>query len=177
MQAASSSEGAAESAAPLQVDGLTLRPIRDADLPWLRDLYATTRTGELAAVPWPEAVKRQFLDQQFACQHVHYRDHFVGARFLAIERDGEPIGRYYVHSGHDSDLIVDVCFFPHARGAGLGTALIRTGQRAAAAAGRGMSLHVQHQNGAARRLYDRLGFVVTGSDDTRTAMSWTPPAQ
>ena len=45
----------------LRARGITLRPARDDDLPWLRTLYASTRTEELARVPWPDAAKRDFL--------------------------------------------------------------------------------------------------------------------
>ena len=56
-----------------------LRPVEPGDLDTLRTLYAATRRAELAPVPWPDEAKRDFLAEQFALQHDHYRKHYVGA--------------------------------------------------------------------------------------------------
>lgn len=156
--------------------GFSLRWLHNADLPWLRDLYASTRAEEMAPVPWPEIAKRAFLDQQFGLQHQHYLAHYADTDFLAIEQSGRgPVGRYYLQRAASAHLIVDICLFPGMRGSGVGNTLIRHSQAEAAALGRGMHLHVMRSNPAARRLYERLGFVVT--DDTgasHIAMAWTP---
>ena len=158
--------------------GFFLRWLRDDDLPWLRDLYATTRAEEMAPVPWPAIAKRAFLDQQFAHQHQHYIAHYADTDFLAIEHaEHGPIGRYYLQSAAAAHLIVDISLFPAQRGSGIGGTLIRHSLAEAAALGRGMHLHVMRTNPAARRLYERLGFVVT--DDTGAShipMAWTPAA-
>lgn len=156
--------------------GFSLRWLRADDLPWLRDLYATTRAEEMATVPWPAPAKRQFLDQQFALQHRHYLAHYGDTDFLAIERKGRPAGRYYLQRSAPDHLIVDICLFPALRGQGAGEALIRQSQADAAALGRGMHLHVLQANPGARRLYERLGFVVTGPalHGTHLPMHWTP---
>ena len=62
-------------------------------------LYASTRTEELAPVPWPEEIKQAFLQAQFELQHAHYRKHYRHAESLVIERAGQPIGRLYLHPG------------------------------------------------------------------------------
>ena len=56
--------------------------------------------------------------------------------------------------------------------------LIRASQDAAAALGRGMHLHVEGHNAGARRLYERLGFVVSGPAfrGTHWPMRWAPAA-
>lgn len=156
--------------------GFSLRWLHDGDLPWLRDLYATTRAEEMAPVPWPEIAKRAFLDQQFALQHQHYLAHYADTDFLAIEQAGHgPVGRYYLQRAESAFLIVDVCLFPELRGSGTGSALIRQSQHEAAALGRGMHLHVMRSNPGAKRLYERLGFVVTDdSGASHIAMAWMP---
>ena len=154
--------------------GFSLRALRDDDLPWLRDLYASTRAEEMAPVPWPAIAKRQFLDQQFALQHQHYLQHFGDSDFLAIERKGQPVGRYYLQRVAPEHLIVDISLFPAARGQGIGAALIEQSQREAAALGRGMHLHVHASNVGARRLYERLGFVGSEMQPQYQAMHWSP---
>lgn len=157
--------------------GFSLRWLREDDLPWLRDLYATTRADEMAPLPWPASAKRQFLDQQFALQHQHYLARYGDTDFLAIERRGLPAGRYYLQRVAPDHLIVDICLFPGLRGHGAGAALIRQSQADAAALGRGMHLHVLEANPGARRLYERLGFVVSGQalHGTHVPMHWAPP--
>ena len=157
--------------------GFFLRAAHDGDLPWLRDLYATTRAEEMAPVPWPEIAKRSFLDQQFGLQHQHYLKHFGDADFLAIEHSERgTVGRYYLQRAAPDHLIVDISLFPALRGSGVGTALIRQSQQEAAALGRGMQLHVQPPNVGAHRLYERLGFVVQGTEGTHRLMRWLAPS-
>jgi ribosomal protein S18 acetylase RimI-like enzyme len=155
--------------------GFSLRAANDSDLPWLRDLYASTRAEEMAPVPWPEIAKRSFLDQQFGLQHQHYLKHFGDADFLAIEHaERGSVGRYYLQRVAPEHLLVDISLFPALRGSGVGTALIRQSQQDAAALGRGMRLHVQQSNPGARRLYERLGFVADGTEGTHRLMRWLP---
>lgn len=161
--------------APLTGRGFSLRALHDDDFPWLRDLYASTRAEEMAPVPWPEIMKRRFLDQQFALQHQHYLAHFGDSDFLAIEHANRgPVGRYYLQRAAPDHLIVDICLFPKMRGQGLGRALIEASQREAHALEHGMQLHVQQSNPAARRLYERLGFVIENTAGTHHLMRWQP---
>lgn len=173
--------------------GFSLRGLRDDDVPWLRDLYATTRAEEMAPLPWPAAAKRAFLDQQFALQHNHYLAVYGDSDFLAIQRNGIPLGRLYLQRAGRADatahalsearpdehpdeyLIVDIALFPQARGEGIGGALIACAQARAAAEGCGMRLHVMTTNPAAQRLYERLGFVVVpeGGTPTHRLMRWS----
>lgn len=155
--------------------GVSLRWLRDADLAWLRALYATTRAEEMAPVPWPDAAKRAFVDQQFDLQHRHYLAHYADADFLAVEQDGRgPVGRCYLRRSAPDHLLIDISLMPALRGGGIGGALIADGQREAAALGRGMRLHVLEANLRARRLYERLGFVVDGGSGGYVAMRWSP---
>jgi ribosomal protein S18 acetylase RimI-like enzyme len=179
---------AVQTPALLAERGFFLRRVVRADLPWLLQLYASTRAEEMAAVPWPEQMKAAFIAEQFALQHRHYVTHFSNSDFLALYRrtgDREAsIGRYYFQ--HDSrnddtvdaqapaayDLLVDISLFPQWRNHGLGRLLIEASQHEARAQGRGMRLHVLKQNIAARRLYERLGFAITQDTQTHLLMSW-----
>ncbi|MCC4618042.1 GNAT family N-acetyltransferase [Xanthomonas campestris pv. asclepiadis] len=156
----------------MRARGIGLRAARDADLPWLRDLYAGTRSAELAAVPWPDAAKRAFLDQQFALQHAHYLTHFADADFLVVETAQAPLGRLYLQRGATQHVLVDISLLPAWRGQGIGTALIVHAQALARASGCGVSLHVLHANPAAQRLYQRLGFVAGNASEMHLAMQW-----
>lgn len=158
---------------PLAGRGLRLRPLEAADLPWLRDLYASTRADEMAGLDWPQVLQRSFLDDQFAHQHRHYVVHFADAEFLAIESADGALGRLILRRREPEHLLVDISLFPAARGGGLGTALVRAAQEDAACAGRDLCLHVQAGNAGARRLYRRLGFLAEGeAGGSHQRMRW-----
>ncbi|NYI20209.1 ribosomal protein S18 acetylase RimI-like enzyme [Xanthomonas arboricola] len=166
-----------EPPAALGVPGGVLRPERAADLPWLRDLYASTRREELAQVPWAEQTKRAFLDQQFALQRAHYLQHFAGADLLIVQVGPLRIGRLYLHRTTTQHTLVDISLLPDWRGKGIGSHLIAYTQASARAAGCAVCLHVLHANPAAQRLYVRHGFIAGCSTQTHLQMHWTPHAQ
>lgn len=152
--------------------GMRLRHARHADLPWLCDLYASTRVEEMAGVPWPETAKQAFLADQFRLQHRHYVTHYADADFLVIEGEAGPVGRCYLQRGAPNHLLVDISLWPQQRGQGIGTQLISAAQQDAHSLGRGIHLHVLLQNVAARRLYERLGFVVIATQGYHHHMRW-----
>lgn len=159
--------------ASLEARGIGLRAARAADLDWLRTLYASTRSTELAGVPWPEMAKRAFLDQQFALQHAHYLRHFGDADFLIAETAHGAIGRLYLDRSRAPHVLVDISLLPAWRGQGIGTALVVHAQALASAAGQALTLHVMHANAAAQRLYARLGFIPAEAGQTHLAMRWS----
>lgn len=156
--------------------GFSLRHAQDKDIPHLRLLYADTRAEEMAPVPWPQAAKQQFLDQQFDLQHQHYLKHYADADFLVIEQGNMLQGRYYLSRTAPEHLIIDICLMAKQRGLGIGRALIQDSQREAQAMQRGMQLHVIKHNARALALYEKLGFKISGGTDMHHYMNWHPDA-
>ena len=154
-------------------DTIGLRPCADADAPFLRHLYGTTREEELRVVPWPEEEKRRFLDMQFVAQKTHYEAHFPTCTFLVIELAGRPIGRLYVDRGEEDIHIVDIAIVPEFRGRGVGRMLLGDILDEATASGRCVTIHVEHNN-PARHLYDRLGFRHVDTSGVYDLMEWRP---
>jgi GNAT superfamily N-acetyltransferase len=137
---------------------LALRPAADGDREFLARVYASTRTEELAPLPWSGDQKRIFLAQQFAAQSAHYARHFADGSFSVVLVDGEPAGRLIVARREDVLKVVDIALLPEYRGHGLGTRLLRPLLDDAAARGTDVEVYVERFN-PALRLYDRLGFV------------------
>lgn len=137
---------------------IRLRPATEADAAVLLAIYASSRAHEMACVEWSQEQKAVFLSMQFEAQRRHYAAHYDGAAYMVVERDGQPVGRLYVHEGLSDVRIMEVQLLPEARGQGIGTALLRGVLAAAAARGQRTSIHVELEN-PARRLYERLGFV------------------
>lgn len=96
-----------------------LRPINELDLPFLSQLYASTRAAELALTNWSNDQKTVFLNSQFQLQHNYYQQQFATAKFHIIELNGGAIGRLYYGWQSDNDLhLIDVALSPeHQRNA------------------------------------------------------------
>jgi ribosomal protein S18 acetylase RimI-like enzyme len=154
-------------------DSIRLRPKREADRPFLAVLYASTRAMELAIVPWTDEQKQTFLQWQFEAQTSHYDQHYAGADFMIIEREGVPIGRLYLDRGPLEIEIVDIALLPEFRGCGLGTRLLRDVLREGEESGKSVKIYVEHFN-PARHLYDRLGFQHVDTNGVYHVMKWMP---
>ncbi|MBK7473438.1 MAG: GNAT family N-acetyltransferase [Betaproteobacteria bacterium] len=155
--------------------GLVYRSKTDADRPFLALVYASTRTEELAMVPWTPAQRADFLAMQFNAQWQHYERFYPEAEFLVIEQDGQPIGRLYIDRGPDEICLVDIALVPAARGAGLGTLILREILDEARATHKAVAIHVERFN-PALRLYQRLGFQPAGENGVYYLMRWSPAA-
>jgi ribosomal protein S18 acetylase RimI-like enzyme len=151
--------------------GLTFRPITDADLPFLFQVYASTRAEELAVTPWSDAQKASFLNMQFRAQHTHYQQHYAAADYLVIERDGQDIGRLYLERTPLDLHLIDIALLPGHRGKGTGEALLRDLMDEAAAAAKPITIFVEKFN-PAMRLYQRLGFQTEEDKGVYDLMRW-----
>ena len=138
---------------------LTFRPIGESDQDFLRALYASTRVDELAPLPWSAEEKRQFLQQQFSLQHRYYQQVYPDADYLVVLHAGDAIGRIYLSRERDALNLVDIALLPEWRGRGIGSALLAELIDEAECAHCAIELHVEPNN-PAKRLYERLGFVL-----------------
>lgn len=153
---------------------ITLRPMTETDMPFLRALYASTREDELAVVMWSPEQKAAFLEMQFRAQHHYYQTHYADAHFDLILKDGQPIGRLYVQRLPDEYRLMDIALVKAMRNQGLGTEFICILQEKAASEGVAVRLYVENYN-PAYRLYTRMGFKPVGENGVYTMMEWLPP--
>ncbi len=156
-----------------QSPATTFRPITDADIEFLARLYASTRADEMAVVPWSDEEKATFLRSQFEAQHRFYQDTFRDAEFDLVLDGDDPIGRLYLDRRADEHRLIDIALLPEHRGRGLGTILMRRVLDEAAAAGKMVRIHVEHNN-PAMRLYRRLGFERIEDQGVYHLMEWRP---
>jgi ribosomal protein S18 acetylase RimI-like enzyme len=138
---------------------VALRPVEPGDEELLFRVYASTRSEELAVVPWDTARKEAFLRTQFNAQARWYREHYAAASRQVVLIDGEPCGRLYLYRGEAEIRIVDIALLPEHRRNGVGSALLRELCTEADAAGKRLTIHVERFN-PALQLYQRLGFSV-----------------
>ena len=154
---------------------VTLRPALPADEPFLADVYASTRTEELAVTGWDDATKAAFLEQQFRAQHDYYRANYTGASYDVVLVDGERAGRLYVARWEDEFRVMDVALLPAFRRRGVGSVLMRRLLDEAAGEAKAVSIHVERDN-PALVLYHRLGFELVEDRGVYLFLRCDPPA-
>lgn len=157
----------------MHAEVIALRPVGASDLPFLREVYASTRLEELAPLGWSAEQRDAFLDQQFAAQHSYYQEHYAGASFQLILRDQRPVGRLYVARLPDEIRVIDLALLPEYRGLGVGTRLLADLFAEASALGLPVRIHVEKFN-RALRLYERLGFTPIDDRGVYWFMEWSP---
>jgi ribosomal protein S18 acetylase RimI-like enzyme len=151
----------------------TLRSAVPDDQAFLYELYRSTRREEMSAWGWDSAQERMFLELQFTAQRRHYDIAFPGADHKIILSGNRPIGLIVVFRTAREIRLVNVALLPEHRGSGIGALLIRGLCEEAKQAGKPVTLHVDRLNRAAR-LYQRLGFSITGDTGTDYEMEWRP---
>lgn len=154
---------------------ITLRPAAfdTEDLEFLYRVYASTRQTELAQVPWSDAEKETFLRQQFGAQHTFYQQQFPTAEYAVIERNGQPVGRFYLDRRADELRVIDIAILPDHQRAGIGGRLMQRAIDEASALGKPVRIHVEREN-PAMHLYERLGFHRKEDKEVYWLMEWTP---
>src|SRR6056297_1012272 len=80
----------------------------DDDREFMARLYASTRTEELAPVPWSDDEKATFLRGQFEAQDRHYREHYADTDRRVIRLDGTAVGRLYLQRREGEFRIVNI---------------------------------------------------------------------
>ncbi|CAN5375172.1 GNAT family N-acetyltransferase [soil metagenome] len=141
---------------------------------FLRRLNIAVRWNEFAPLPLAPDQKIALLQQQYDARHAGYRADYPNADFQVVERDGTPIGRFYVQRGKREHRLVDIAILPEHHGQGIGAALIDMLLAKAIRARVAVALQVDHFN-PAKRLYQRKGFVEVEDLGLDALMRWTPP--
>jgi ribosomal protein S18 acetylase RimI-like enzyme len=140
---------------------ISLRPAAPADLPFLRELFADSRAADFGALP--AQLREQLIDLQFETQRREYASLRPDALDEIVGLAGSAVGRIWTAREVDALHILDVTVSLRYRGRGIGTAVLDEVAARADTAGLAVHLHVWAANHAARRLYERCGFV-TDSD-------------
>src|SRR4029077_10869738 len=159
--------------AALAEQGFVLRPECDADIPFLRQLYLSTRWDELAPLmDWSLEQKIAFSDSQFGLQRHHYYTYYPTTDWAVLEQHGTPVGRIYLERQPDAINMLDIALLPEWRGRGIGIALIEAALTEAGAAGQVVVIMVEKNNPRAYRLYQGLGFREVGDEGMHFTMEW-----
>jgi GNAT superfamily N-acetyltransferase len=151
------------------VSELALRPALEGDRELLFALMKDALGPYVVATfgPWDEATQRErFFEALTRTLALHE----------IIELGGSPIGFLNVVRSAEQLKLNRICLLPSHQGRGLGTQLMHALMREADAARLPIRLRVLRVN-PARRLYARLGFVVSGEIETHFLMERAPCAR
>ncbi len=150
-----------------------LSPIDNSDEPVLLTIYASTRSREMAVVPWSDEQKRAFLEMQFQAQHNYYFSRYPNASYSIINFEEQAIGRLYVDRQEDKIKILDITVLPEYRNRGVGTKLITEILQAGEQAKKPVEIHIESYNPSAN-LFSRLGFQPVGEEGFYVLWQWKP---
>ena len=145
-------------------------------MPFLQQVYSSTRTAELDLVNWTPVQKQAFLEMQFRAQHQHYQAHFAGAEFQIVLCNHQPIGRFYVCRSSNEIRILDIALLPEQRRRGIGSLLLKSVLTEAKDTGKPVRIYVERFN-PALSLYERLGFSKIGDTGVYFQMEWVSQQQ
>ena len=135
-----------------------LRPAVPADADFEHALYASTRDD---LRPLGPEVFDGLVGMQFRAQTMSIRLEHPDAEHKIVLVENAPVGRLIIDGAGDPIELIDVALLPQFRGHGIGTSVLRGVLAQADRMGRAIKLHVEKQNRAVR-LYERLGFVISG---------------
>jgi ribosomal protein S18 acetylase RimI-like enzyme len=153
---------------------ITSRPAEPGDAQLLRELFVQARP-DFAMLP-PD-LRESILDLQVRAQRAHYAEVFPDASDDVLVADGVAVGRLILRRDGDDVRIIDVAVLASHRGQGIGTSVLRQVLADADRDGLAVSLSVWSANTDARRLYERLGFVVVEDSDGYLEMQRTEAAE
>lgn len=155
--------------------GLSIRPVRDSDAPFVASLYRSTR-DDLRLVDAEDDFIEELIEMQFRAQTQGYGGQYPNAMYLLIELHGQPIGRAAVDFGHNEVRVVDIAFTPATRGKGYGAGVIRSLQLAAGKNRVPLTLTALLGNARALQFYAGMGFRMEQQTATHALLAWYPGA-
>jgi GNAT superfamily N-acetyltransferase len=127
-----------------------LRQATEADYDFLYALHTVTMKEYVTAIwGWDEAAQQRM-----------FRERFDPAARQIVVVEGQDAGDLEVEWREDSAFIARIALAPGVQHRGIGTAILKDILAEAKSRGLPVTLHALRPN-PARRLYERLGFVVT----------------
>jgi ribosomal protein S18 acetylase RimI-like enzyme len=137
-----------------------LQRTQDADAPILYEIHRDAMFSYVEQTwGWDEADQVQ-----------RFRNYASMVPLQVIIVDDQPAGFAHIDVTGDAVDVVNIELARHVQGRGIGTALLEQVIADANASGKPVRLQVLKANPDAKRLYDRMGFVVVGEMATHILM-------
>jgi ribosomal protein S18 acetylase RimI-like enzyme len=142
----------------------SLRAATEEDFGFLLRLHERTMRPyvEITFGPW---------DTEW--QKAYFRQHFHPQRIQIIQIDGQDAGMIEIQERSEEVFIINIEVAPEYQRKGLGSRVIRDILAEAEREGKPVALQVLKANVRARSLYQRLGFGVTGENETHYILAYS----
>lgn len=144
--------------------GFTLEPLTVADGDFRLEVFRATIKPYLDDLfGWDEATQTAII-----------LDQLKGGTHSAIVTGGQGVGIVQIEASADAISLRQIEILPRFQGRGIGTAVTRSLIDRCCREGKLLTLHVFKSNTSALRLYERLGFRVSGQGEHGIEMTYTP---
>lgn len=125
-----------------------------------------------------EAAMRQYVEDSFGpwdepWQRAYFRRKFEPGALKIIQRGGVDVGAVQVQQRTEEIYLARLEILPAYQRQGIGTLVLRELMAESDRDGRPVALQVLKSDVRARSLYQRLGFGVTGENDTHYIMAYS----
>lgn len=150
---------------------ISLRPVTGDDREFLLGVYAAGRETEFSVLPFDEAQKRAFCEQQLDAQTTYYSEKYPHGTHDVILASGEPVGRVYVNRGDALISILDFAILGEHRKKGIGTHIVRSLQTEANDVNKRVGVYVETYN-PSQEFFRGLGFELVESDEVNLYFEW-----
>jgi len=150
----------------------SLRLVEQEDEEFLCSLFCSARP-ELGLLPLSPVQLAQLIRHQFELQQRGYRHQYPQAENWIIATNSAPVGKIMFERSSSVVHIIDFIIAPEWRGRGVGHSILTALKEYVGAKSGVLSLQVDRQNINAKRLYHRLGFVMSQSSDTHEFLVWS----
>lgn len=154
------------------LDEIEIYSVSVDDAEFLKEVYYSTRIEEFSMFGWSEDQITNILEMQFNSQKQAYSLQFPEAENLIICLNKERIGRIITNRTANELKLIDISLLPKFRNMGVGTKLITNLIKEATVKNLPLTLQVARNNPAAFRLYQKLGFQVTGENEMYISMEY-----
>jgi ribosomal protein S18 acetylase RimI-like enzyme len=152
--------------------GVNLRHAAPQDEAFLRTVYASTRTEELALTDWSDRQKDAFVRMQFEAQRRSYAADSPNAEYWVIQCDGVDVGRLITNRTDTQISLMDVAVLPEFRNRRIGSRIMAELLEEASQTGKTVRLYVERFN-PALQWYQRLGFRTVSENGVYYQMIWS----
>ncbi len=122
-----------------------------------------------------DPVEETFGPWDEAWQAAYFQKHFDPEVLKIIQFNGKDVGVLYIQERAEELFLASLEILPAYQRQGIGTLVLRELIAEAKRQGKPVALQVLKANRAARSLYQRLGFGVTGENDTHYIMAYELP--
>ncbi len=159
---------------------LKVRPIRDDDEPFLRDLRAAVDVQRLGLAQWrtdeeSRDLAKKIIDLQHAAHGAHFKKvkNKWDTRDCVVEMNDQPVGRFILMQDEETVRLGEIAVHPAFQGQGIGQAVVVSIQRECEQSKRILHLHVEKTNPAIQ-FYVSCGFRIIDDLSLHYMMEWVP---